>query len=107
MPRGGEDSHALGSDSAGLASWSKGAHGKFLIDASARFHSWRTAEDRAPHHAAAAERLGIAVWLIDGVIDPDGTCEPTARVPDIDYYALIDRATPEAEARGMRFKANA
>lgn len=103
MPRGGEDIHASYGDPDSLVRWTGGSPGKFLIDASGNLHAWRTVEDRAPHHATAAERLGISSWLRDGVIDPDGTSEPTAKFLGVEVLALIKHARPQAEALGMRF----
>lgn len=34
--------------------------------------AWRKDGAGAPHHAVAAEMLGVESWVIDGVIDPHG-----------------------------------
>jgi hypothetical protein len=104
MTRGGEDIHAPYGDPDSLVPWTKGTPGKFLIDGSGNFHAWRTREDRAPHHAAAAERLGVSSWPLDGIVTPDGTFEPTAKMPGIDAETMIADALPQAEALGMRFR---
>ena len=102
MPRGGEDSHAPQANPRELGPWQRGMPGKFLIDASGQFYAWRTADDRAPHHAAVAHHLGISSWPLDGIVNPDGTLEPTARAPGIDIADLLRRVLPQAEALGIR-----
>jgi hypothetical protein len=84
--------------------WAKGWRGKFLIDGDGNFHHWRTDEHGSPHHAGAAKHLGIRS-VIDGVIEPNGTAWITARDPSTDHKALMTRAIPQAEARGIRLDA--
>jgi hypothetical protein len=55
----------------------------------------------APHHAVAAEMLGVGSWVVDGVIDTDGVWWQTARVPDADHGLLIECAMPQARALGL------
>jgi hypothetical protein len=75
--------------------------GKFLIESSGKFYAWRTDVTGAPHHAVAAEMLGVESWVIDGVVDADGAWWQTARVPDADHLLLIERAMPRARALGL------
>jgi hypothetical protein len=86
----------------GVQDWRVGFPGKFLIDWSGKFYAWRTDVTGAPHHAVAAEMVSVSSWVIDGVIDPDGTWERTAQVPDADHGLLIERAMPQARALGLR-----
>jgi hypothetical protein len=55
----------------------------------------------APHHAVAAEMLGVESWVIDGVIDPDGRWWQTARRLGVDDEPLIERASPQPRALGL------
>jgi hypothetical protein len=77
-----------------IESWQPGYRGKFLIDQAGKLYTWRTDGTGTPHHALAAERLGVESWLVDGVIERDGSWEVTARVPSIDHDAIIDQALP-------------
>lgn len=86
-----------------LTPWRLGAEGKCLLEASGAFHAWRTPDGLAPHHAVAAELLGVSSWVLDGIVATDGTLEPTATGPGIDIDTLKSRAAPQAESLGMRF----
>jgi hypothetical protein len=85
-----------------LEQWRPGSRGKFLIDGSGRFHAWLTDGTGAPHHAVAAEMLGVASWVIDGVIDRDGHWWQTARAPAAPHGSLMERALPQARALGLQ-----
>lgn len=98
MARGGRETNAP----EGLPPWRKGTHGKWLIDNDGQFHSWRTAANLAPHHAIAAEHLGISSWPLDGIVNPDGSLEPTARAPGVDATRLLGQVRAQAEALGMK-----
>ena len=101
VPRGGEDSRAAGR---GLLPWRPGWEGKWLVDGAGKFFAWRTGDGRTPHHATAAKRLGVSSWLLDGIVNRDGTLEPTAKAPGVDVQAQIDRVRMQAQHQGMRFR---
>lgn len=92
MPGQGDDSHCLTGNEPHLAPWTPGLHGKFLIDDTGGFHSWRIREDLAPHHATAAEKLGVTRWVLDGIVSPDGTLDPTAMVPGLSPNSVLSAA---------------
>ena len=102
MARGGEDSHAA--PLRGLLPWQPGREGKWLVDRAGNFFAWRTADGRTPHHATAAKRLGVSSWLLDGIVNRDGTLEPTANAPGVDVQAQIERVRTQAQHQGMRFR---
>jgi hypothetical protein len=62
---------------------------------------WHKDGAGAPHHAVAAEMLGVESWVIDGVIYPDGRWWQTARRRGVDDAPLIERASPQPRARGL------
>lgn len=97
----GHHSHSLGASPHELVPWAPGVSGKFLIDVRGKFYSWRT-DELAPHHAIAAEQLGVTSWVLDGIVNPDGTLEPTAVVPGTSPSALLTEVAPQFEPLGMR-----
>jgi hypothetical protein len=81
--------------------WRSGLKGKFLVDPEGTLYTWRTDETGTPHHALAAEGVGVTSWLVDGVIERDGGWEVTARVPGTDHAAIIELALPQLRALGL------
>ncbi len=101
MPRKADDPSSPAGSTNGLDPWAPGLHGKFLISSGGAFHHWRTEADLAPHHAVAAELLGVTAWIVDGLIDPDGALEPTAMVPGSDIAAVLAGVAAQYEPLGI------
>ncbi|MGO9788995.1 MAG: hypothetical protein ACLP8S_05535 [Solirubrobacteraceae bacterium] len=81
MARRGHGALSLTGGGKPLIPWEPGAVGKFLVEGSGAFHAWRTFDGLAPHHAMAAEQLGISSLVLDGIVNPDGRLEPNGHPP--------------------------